>query len=57
MRVFMLKPVHVTAVQEAASRSAPDPCPSRRGQGFALSSGSRGTALRPWWQQVEIRGR
>lgn len=57
MRVFMLKSVHVTAVQKAASRRTPGPCPGRRGQGFALSSGSRGAAPRPWRRPHESPGR
>lgn len=56
MRVFMLKSVHFTAVQKAASRRAPGPCPGRRGQGFALNSGSRGAAPRPWRRLHESRG-
>lgn len=42
MRVFMLKPVRVTALREAALPAAPSPCPGRRGQGFAPSTGTRG---------------
>lgn len=37
----MLKPVPVTALQETVP-GAPGPCPGRRGQGFAPSTGARG---------------
>lgn len=47
MRVFMLKPLQLTAPREAGSPRTPGPCPGRRGQGFAPSSGAGvgGTAL------------
>ncbi|XP_078289216.1 uncharacterized protein LOC132661264 [Panthera onca] len=41
MRVFMLKPLQLTAPREAGSPYAPGPCPGLRGQGFAPSSGGR----------------
>lgn len=46
MRVFMLKPLQLTAPREAGLPRAPGPCPGRRGQGFApsLGAGLGGTA-------------
>lgn len=46
MRVFMLKPLQLTAAREAGLPRAPGPCPGRRGQGFApsLGAGVGGTA-------------
>lgn len=38
----MLKPLQLTAPREAGSPRAPGPCPGRRGQGFAPSSGAGG---------------
>lgn len=35
----MLKPLQLTAPREAGLPRAPGPCPGRRGQGFAPSSG------------------